>query len=196
MPLLVGGKLKNSVNKTANITPKEKKRRSSFRVQVLIVVGFLVLVWFSFGQNVLAPQKQASVPERLGELELVSIIEGPEALAQIEKLHGTDINLVEAQVASYARGSTERITVWVSRAESSDDAAELTRMMVEGINRGNSVFSNLQRLTVSSHEVFQVDGHGGEHFFYNSREPRERVVWLAIEAGDTRLILEQVIKTS
>ena len=183
------------MNKTADITPKEKKRRSSFRVQVLIVVGFLVLVWFSFGQNVLAPQKQAGVPERLGTLELVSIIEGSEALAQIEKLHGTDINLVEAQVATYARGSTERITVWVSRAESSDAAVELTRMMVEGINRGNSVFSNLRRLTVSSHEVFQVDGPGGEHFFYNSREPRERVVWLAIEAGDTRLILEQVIKT-
>lgn len=183
------------MSKTANIMPKEKKRRGSFLFQLLIVVGFLALVWFSFGQNVLAPQKQASVPERLGALELISNIEGSEALAQIEKLHGNDFNLVDAQVAKYARGNTEQITVWVSKAESSDAAAELTKRMVESIDRGNSGFSNLRRLNIAEQEVFQVEGAGGKHFFYHSREDGERVVWLTIEAGDTMLILEQVIKT-
>ncbi len=183
------------MNKAADEMPEEKKRRGSFHFQLLIAVGFLALVWFSFGQNVLAPQKQASVPEQLGALELVSNIEGSEALAQIGKLHGTDFNLVDAQVAKYARGNTERITVWVSRAESSDAAAGLTKRMAESIDRGNSEFGNLRRLNIAEQEVFQVEGAGGKYFFYHPREDGERVIWLTIEAGDTMLILEQVIKT-
>ena len=124
------------MSKTGNIMPKGKKRRIPALFQLLLVVGFLALTWFSFGQNVLAPQKQAAVPERLGILELVS---------------------------------------------------------------SNSGFSNLKLLTVTQgyhiHEVFQVEGPGGKHFFYHSRESRERIVWLSIESGDTMSILEQAVKT-
>jgi hypothetical protein len=66
--------------------------------------------------------------------------------------------------------------------------------MMEGLENGGSGFNNLQRLTIADHEVFQVDGAGGEHFFYTSREQRERVVWLTIEAADALPILEQVVK--
>ena len=177
---------------------KEKKRPGTILFQLLIVIAFLALIWFSFGQNVLAPQKQAAVPERLGTLELVSSNEGSEAIGQISKLHGTDITLVEAYIARYAR-SNEEVTVWVGRAENSDDAAELIKRMADGIASGNSGFSNLKRLSITqgyhNYEVFQVDGPGGKHFFYHSREPRERVVWLSIEASDTMPILEQAIKT-
>ncbi len=152
------------------------------------------MVWFNFGQNVLAPQKQSGVPEQLGTLELISSSEGSEALAQIGRLHGTDIKIVSAYIAEYAYG-TERATVWVGRAESSNAGAELIKRMLQAIEKGGSGFTNLQRLTITDHEVFRVDGPGGEHFFYNSRESREAVVWLAVEAADTLPILEQVLKT-
>ncbi len=152
------------------------------------------MVWFSFGQNVLAPQKQLEVPEQLGTLELIGSIEGSEALAQIGRLHGTDIKLVDAYIAEYAHG-TERVTVWVGRAESSNAGAELIKRMLQAIEKGGSGFTNLQRLTITDHEVFRVEGPGGEHFFYNSREPREAVVWLTVEAADALPILEQVLKT-
>ena len=73
-------------------------------------------------------------------------------------------------------------------------AAGLTRRMINGIEKGGSGFSNLQRLTIAGHEVFRVDGPDGEHFFYTSREQRERVVWLTVEAADALPILEQVVK--
>ncbi len=149
-------------------------------------------MWFSFGQNVLAPQKQPSVPERLGTLELSGTIEDSEAIARIGRLHGTDINLVSAYIVEYVQGN-ERGTVWVGITESSSAGAELTRRMIEGIEKGGSGFSNLQRLTIAGHEVFRVDGPGGEHFFYNSRESREGVVWLTIETADVLPILEQVV---
>ncbi len=179
---------------TSSVIPSKKKRRGLLLFQLFVVVGFLAAVWFSFGQNVLAPGKQLDVPERLGTLQLIGTIGGSEAMARIGRLHGTDIELVSAYIVEYVHG-TERGTVWVGRAESRDAAAELIRRMIEGIEKGGSGFSNLQRLTVAGHEVFRVDGPGGEHFFYSSREQRERVVWLTIEAADALPILEQAVKT-
>ena len=166
-----------------------------------MVAGFLVALWFSFGQNVLGTAKPSGVPERLGTLELISAIEGSEALTQINRLHGTDIDLVSAYIAEYVHASTpyhsgnERLTVWVGGVEDSAAAAELIRMMIEGIEKGDAGFSNLQRLTIAGHEVFRVDGPGGEHFFYNSEKSGERVVWLTVEADDTLSILGQVVET-
>lgn len=67
--------------------------------------------------------------------------------------------------------------------------------MVTGIERGGSGFSNPQRLTIAGHEVFQVQGPGGKHFFCNSGEVRESVVWLTIEAANAMLLLEQAVNT-
>jgi hypothetical protein len=173
---------------------RRKKRRGLVLFQLFIVVGLLAVVWFSFGQNILAPQKQPSVPKQLGTLELIGSSEGSEAVAQIGRLHGTDIKLVSAYIAEYAYGN-ERVTVWVGKTESSDAGAELTRRMLQAIEKGGSGFSNLQRLSIAGHEVFRVEGPGGEHFFYNSREPRETIVWLTVEATDALPILEQVVKT-
>ncbi len=178
---------------TSKIIPRTKKRRGLRLFQLCIVVGFLAVVWFSFGQNVLLPQKQLDVPERLGTLELIGTIEGSEAMVRINRLHGTDIKLVSAYIAEYARGN-ERVTVWVGRAENKDAAAELTRRMIKAIERGGSGFSNLQRLTIAGHEVFRVDGPGGEHYFYISGEQGERIVWLTVEDADSLPILEQALE--
>jgi hypothetical protein len=182
------------MSRFADSISKREKRRGMLIFQLFFVSGFLALMWFGFGQNVLAPRERLDAPERLGSLGLVGGTEGPEALAQIGRLHGTDINLVDAFIAEYAH-TDERLTVWVGRAESGDAAADLTKKMIEGIERGGSGFGSLQRLTIAGYEVFQVDGPGGRHFFYNSREPRERVVWLTIEAGDAMPLLEQAVKT-
>lgn len=133
------------------------------------------------------------MPERLGTLQLIGVTEGSEAMAQVNRLHGTNIKLVSAYIAEYGHGN-ERVTVWVGRAESRDAATELTGRMVDAIEKGGAGFNNLQRLTIAGHQVFQVDGPGGEHFFYSSREQPERVIWLIVEAVDALPILEQALK--
>lgn len=190
------------MNRTPGALARRRKRRGLLLFQLLLVFGFLALAWFSFGRNVLAPRREAAVPERLGTLELVNSVRGAEALAQIRKLHGLDVGLTTAYIAEYASGK-ERVTVWVGRAESGAAATELTRRMVEGIQREGSAFSNLQRLNIEGQEVFQVDGPGGKHFFYNPwqssvydvRSPGEKVVWLTMQVADIRPVLERAIKT-
>ncbi len=178
----------------SSVKPRTKKRRGLVLLQLFIVVGLLALVGFSFGQNVLAPREQLDVPERLGTLELTGTLGGSEAMAQITRLHGTNIEVMSAYIVKYAYGH-ERVIVWIGRVESRDAAAALTRKMIDGIGKGGSIFGNLQRLTIAGQEVFQVDGPGGEHFFYNSRGTDKQIVWLTVEADDALSTLKQVVNT-
>jgi hypothetical protein len=131
---------------------KKKKRPGLYIFQILVVVGILTLLWSSFGQSVLEPQQQTSVPARLGGLELVSAVEGASALTQVSQLHGTDITLTAAYIAEYA-SDNERVTVWMGQAETESGAARLNAMMLDGIANGNSPFSNPSPLSVAGHEV-------------------------------------------
>ncbi len=172
-----------------------KKPRRSILTQLVIVLVFLAVVWFSFAQNVLAPAKQSGVPERLGKLELASSVKGSEAVAQVSKLHGINVVLVDALLAEYGSGK-EKVTVWVGEAENSQAALELIERMAAKITQSQSGFSNVRQLTISksyhTHNVFQVDGPGGQHFFYNSKQ-LERVVWLTIQSANPMAILEEAI---
>ena len=182
------------MNQTASTAPVKKKRRLGL-FQLAIVIGFFTLVWFSFGQNVLAPQQPAGAPEQFGGLRLVSSTSGPPAMARINQLHGTEIVMVSAYVAEYSLSYSERVTVWVGQAASRDAAGELLDRMITAIARGGTGFSSPQTLSVTGHDIFRVAGPGGEHYFYLSPEPGSRVIWLTITAGDSQPILEQAVKT-
>ena len=168
----------------------KRRRRGLLLFQLGAVVVFLAVVWFIFGQTVLAPGGQSTVPERLGVLELAELVEGDEAVAQVGQLHGIDVGLTGAYIARYASGG-QRSTVWVGETENDPAAVELTDRMVQAIGRGNSPFSNIQRLSIAGHEVYQVDGPGGVHFLYYSGT---KVVWLSIEAGDPVSIVEEAVE--
>ncbi len=70
-------------------TKPRGKRKVALFVQLLLALALLLGIWFSFQGTVLNRQSENAVPERLGALELVTWTEGPEALASINKLHGS-----------------------------------------------------------------------------------------------------------
>lgn len=185
----------------AETSTKPRKRRSSLVFQLLLVAGFLAVVWFSFGRNVLSLQnRQGDIPLKLAEMQVGNVIRGSEALAQVNKLHNTNIVLTSAYIAEYSHtfnpyhSSKDKITVWVGRAETSQAAATLLSRMRQGIEKGGSPFSNLRQITVSGQTVFALDGPGGSHFFYQSAKKSEEVVWLTIDAASPTFILEQALE--
>ncbi len=182
----------------SSITQAKRRRHSSGVFYLFIAIGLVVAIGLSFGLNVLVPRMQRDAPEQLGNLELIGTVRSAEAMAQINRLHGLDINLVDAFVATYTHKSpyhgNSQATIWVGRAKNTEAASRLTQRMVDSINEGGSAFNNLQRLTVADLEVFQIDGSGGRHFFYNSQKQREAVVWLTIEADDPLPILKETVK--
>lgn len=165
------------------------KGKFSFVFQLLLAIVFLLGLWLSFSGTVLDRPRESTAPEHWGTLRLVSRAEGPEALAQISRLHGSDLDLVSAYVAHYAN-ERERVMVWVGKAENGSQATALTRKMAQALGKGGTGFGSAQPLTIDGREVFQVEGPGGKHFFYSSQE---RVVWLSVEVGNARALLEQAI---
>jgi len=179
--------------------PKKKRRSRSLPFQIVLVLVVLALIWFSFGQNVLKKTVESGMPVTFDGMELLSTIEGEEALSQVSQMHGVDINLVSAYIAQYA-DTTREATVWVGKAENDDDAVRLLNRMVGAIADGNPSFSNLRRLTISRGytdiDVFQVDGPGGSrHFFYLSAENHAAIVWVAVNSDDTLPVIEQAVRT-
>ena len=119
-------------------------------------------------------------------------------MAQVSKLHGTDIELVSATIAHYDGGG-EGATVWVGTAESRLAASALLDAMVTGIgSAGSSGFTNMKQLSLAQAynnlNVFQVDGPGGKHYFYLSAKTPERVVWVTVQASNSLAILEGAVK--
>ncbi|MDP2729914.1 MAG: hypothetical protein Q8O55_05480 [Dehalococcoidales bacterium] len=165
-------------------------------LQLLIVAVLMTAIGISFGLNVLAPRNIEGVPEELGGMKLASFTDGEQALAQISQLHGTSIELVNAYIASYSHdfnpyhNDDSQVTVWAGKTGNKDEAVKLTERMSEAIKRGDSPFSNLQQLTLDGHEVFQVTGPSGEHFFYVSPKT-DMVIWLTIKAPTARYILQE-----
>ena len=152
----------------------------------------------SFGFNVIGPRLQSDAPQRLGDMELTGVVRGAEAIAQVNRLHGLEVNLTDALIASYAHNSPyhgdSRATIWIGWAENPGSAATLTRRMVEGLEKEDTPFSNLRSIKVGQSEVFQLDGPGGQHFFYQSSKKEDAVVWANIEAGDALIVLEQTLE--
>ena len=175
------------------------KSRWPLLMQLIIIIGVLLAIFFIFGQTVLEPRIQSSTaPPRLGEMRLVESIDGTEAIARVSQLHQLDIELVNAYIGSYS-GSGLEATAWVGQAENAAAAAGLMSDMVEAIAGGSPAFTGLRELDMTegyhTHRVFQVNGPGGQHFFYVSKLSPEKVVWLTVSAGDAMNILEQALKT-
>ncbi len=173
--------------------PAPGKRRGLLLFQVLAAAGFLAMLWLSFGENVLTPQAGTAAPGKLLTLELVSIAEGEEALSRIDRLHGSEINLASAYIADYAGGG-DGATVWVGRATDEETAAKLLEMMIGGIRRSGAGFGNLREVDVRGQTVFQVDGPGGDHFFYIPAAEKKKVIWLTVSGAEAGPLLAESLK--
>lgn len=173
--------------------PRKRRSRSLLLIQLVIVAGFLAVLWFSFGQTVLAPAKQRVLPERLGHLEFVSMVQGQQAIERVARLHGMDIALVNAYIGQYGHQG-EEATLWVGQAGSARDGEELLKRMIAGISKGGSPFHNLKQINIDGQEVYQVEGPGGQHLFYNSAQSGEKVVWLSVTGTDAASLIKQTVK--
>jgi hypothetical protein len=186
--------------KTSIPTVTGKKRTRSGLLQLSIVIGILALVGGSFLFKVLSPQTPEDVPGQLGDMKLGSFVEGTQALAQVNQLHGTTIDLQEAYIAEYSHDfnpyhpDKARVTVWVGTSRNNNAAAALLNRMANGIAGGRGSFTEMEKVSVSGIDVFQVKGPGGEHFFYQSKVSPDRVVWLIIQdSPNTTPLVEQAI---
>lgn len=121
--------------------------------------------------------ERGPAPGVLAGHELDSVMVGAEALADINQLHGKEIeDILYAWVGHYHGGAT----VWLASAAREDVASQMLEDMVEGIKKGGSPFTGLAAGEHEGRQFYSVTDGRQMHFFYRSGF---NVIWVAAPKG-------------
>ncbi len=154
--------------------------RDQGNAKILVVtVLFAVLVAGAVATGLwsaAANQASTPAPRELAGYQLVQAVVGPEAIDEVNRLHGTDIEIIDAWIGFYEGGGE----VWVSRASDEAKARELLDDMATNIRDGDSPFRGLTRQEFQGVPVYAVTDARQVHFFYQTGA---QVVWLAAPPG-------------
>ncbi|MHB8172627.1 MAG: hypothetical protein ACYDG6_13985 [Thermincolia bacterium] len=130
-----------------------------------------------------------SFPQSLAGSTLAGeVVSGPDAMQNIDRLHGTSITIVEGYVVQYL-GKNE-VTVWVSVSANTDDALALFDIMDKKMP-ASQVFTNREEMQVDGKQVIKVLGMGQDHYYWVRDK---QVYWIAVGGGDSLNVLQEALK--
>lgn len=137
---------------------------------LLILAGsaWLAVNWLVIGQGNL------TTPTSLADLPRSRQITGRAALADIERLHSTDIPMVDGAIAYYGDGQA---VLWISSTWLPFMAARQVETMTVRITEGRSPFTPVETRQVEGTTVYVLRGMGQVHYYF---QLDRRVVWLAV----------------
>jgi hypothetical protein len=144
----------------------------------LIAVGGLVLlaaIGYGAYAEALANPGAAAVPDVVAGARLVQKTVGPEAVAEVTRLHGKEFPLTSGAMATYGNGTA---TLWVTGVPASPMAAEMVRAMTNKIAEGRSPFRPMGTREIHVRAVYELGGMGQRHFYFQSGS---LVIWLAAD---------------
>ncbi len=133
------------------------------------------------------------VPESLAGLALVDEVTGPQALTEVEHLHGKPLGagLDSAWIARY--GQQGEATLWISRSNREEDAVEMLDRMTVLIADGGTPFTGLEDIGEDAAPVYQLDGMGQRHYYFRSGTD---LYWLAAPPAQAEAALQELLTSS
>jgi hypothetical protein len=170
----------------------EEKAMVRLAAALLIFVGALLLAG-SFGywrfREAIANPGAASLPKSLAGLPLSTVAYGPEAVAEITRLHGKEFPITSGAMGMY--GSESQATLWVAGFPASPMAAQIVAAMQEKIAQGNSPFTPTGQQQDEGRTVYQLDGMGQKHVYFQSGS---LVIWLAANPPIAEKAIQQILE--
>ena len=132
------------------------------------------------------------MPESVGALKRIQLVTGPQAQAEVDRLHGKPLPAEASAVARYSRpddvGTKRPAEVWVSRVASGKEARRQTGLMVHMMYENpKSPFRNPRRLDHQGMAVYRFEGMGQTHFIWFKED---LVYWVSSAAEDESIMLE------
>jgi len=168
---------------------------------IFVIIGIIAIAFLGYSLFLSGPDNSASgpvggaafskesFPQSLAGNQLAGpVVTGPDALQMINKLHGTNISIVEGYIAQYQ--GKNQITIWVSQSASTADAQALFEIMDKKMP-ASQMFTNREELQVEGKKVVKVLGMGQEHYYW-VRDTQ--VYWIAIGGSDTLPVLQEALK--
>jgi len=146
---------------------------------IFIALGSLILltvIGYSYYNSLLRNPKHAPVPETIAGFNLQRQTYGAQAVDEINRMHSLEFPLSLGAVGIY--GSERRIILWVSGAPTQTMATRLTSDMEVRIAEGNSPFTPLGSRDDGKRKVYELDGLGQKHFYFQSGK---FLIWVAAD---------------
>lgn len=173
------------------MTDKRKLLGIILGVAIIVIAGML---FYNYNNQGKIPEGGLSFPETLQGLKLGEVVSGPQAIAMISQLHGTDIKIKQGYIAVYGEEQNQ-ITMWVSESGSKTDAEELFKIMDVKIKAAaaspKAPFTDRRVMTKQGKKVIAVKGMGMENYYYKSGT---LVYWIAAGGVDPVKALEETLE--
>ncbi len=154
----------------------------------LISLGVLVLIGSVAYLLVSAPAEALSLPPTLADLPLTNATYGPKAVTEINRLHGKEFPLAAGAMGIYVDG---KATLWVSKFASRAVAGQIVGAMRDKIAEGRSPFEPVGTRQVETRTVYELDGLGQKHFYFQSND---LVIWLAVDPARANRAVSQTLE--
>lgn len=129
----------------------------------------------------------APLPSKVANVLVTIKSEGWQATSEFNRLHRQKFPLMSGAVGTY--GVNKEAKLWVAEALFELMARKMVTDMHNKIAEGNSPFSPKGERQQLDRTVYELDGMGQKHFFYQSGR---LVIWLAADEE----IAEQALKTT
>jgi hypothetical protein len=150
---------------------------------LLILAGsvWLLANWLVIGQGNL------TTPATLVDLPLSRQITGQAALDDIERLHSTNIPMVDGAIAYYDNGQA---VLWISSTWLPSMAARQVEAMTDRIAKGRSPFTPVGTRQADELIIYELIGLGQTHYYF---QLERQVVWLAVSSHLAEQSLTELI---
>ena len=144
---------------------------------------------YSFPVAAVSGSQQFTFPTQIADLQLGHSSQGEEAVAEINRLHGKEIEMKNGYLAHYESDRTKAV-LYISEFDSEDQAREQIDKMKKKIGKGSKGFAPLQELEVEERILYSLLGFHQIHYFYLDSH---KVIWLAADPFRAELVLKDVL---
>ena len=152
---------------------------------IVIFLTALALLLAGYGGAV-----RAEPPKSLGDLKLLHALHGKDALREINRLHGKEIDGNDGYVAHYEKDGAVAM-LYLAQASSTAQAARQLKQMSDRIQRGDSPFYHLKTSRQGEITLYSALGQGQIHYFY---QRDSSVLWLAVDARVAKRALAALLQ--
>lgn len=165
-----------------------KKCLMVFTFAIILVLGGIIFSssQFTFEKN----KENDKFPQNFAGMQRIQLYSDAQAIDDISKLHGKNIELKQGYVVSY-QGDRQVMRLWLSLSPTPAKAQELFQVMDEKM-KYSQVFSGRKKLPIDNVDVVYVYGMDMANYYYVIDN---RVYWFAISGENSLQTLRQALKT-
>jgi hypothetical protein len=159
---------------------------------LLLTVGVLLLFaglgygWFN---SAIATPAAAELPDRVAGLPLVQASYGPEAVAEVTRLHDQSFPLSSGAFGMYGRDGS-MVMLWVTGTPAKFVAERIVAAMEKSIGEAESPFTPTGSQEVNGRTIYELTGMGQSHYYFRSGSI---VIWLAADEAIDDIALTEIL---